>query len=507
MNRRFLAVLLAALFLMAIFASCGKTENTGGPTGGNNPVSPGTGGDNQYKYIDENGKELWKIQVEPFDWGGREFVILVRDEGGTNVYNDMDFTYSEAKEGEPVNDAAFRRILEIEEMFGVKIKTVGGRAAGYDPTRTALLRASILSDDKAYDITMNCPRNNGVLSQEGAFYNLTEFPNIDLSEPWWDKNWVDNATIAGKIYQAAGDLSLAYKHTAAVIFFNKQMITDLGLPSPYNLVAENKWTIDQVIEMSKAVWENYNPEGLATNVMNVIGVGGYNATLSQALSGCGIFIIEKDKDDIPVPAFYSERMLSAFEKVTDLLFERNLFYNYQLGYASARGGVTKFQNNELLFFWNEMYHVLALRQMDTDFGILPSPKYNSDQPRYYQQINMQESMVLAIPKYSNPGDLANIGAIVSAMAVMGKNYMPPAYYDVTLKGKVTRDEESEAMLDLIYDSILIDNGRMYDTGGISNGLNDVSIAQNRDIASWFAARETVLQTAIDKMVDSYLSLD
>ena len=506
MRKTLTAIMLLLALAIPLFASCANTE-TGGPTVPTDPTDPTGAVVDKYKYIGADGKEYWKIQAEPFDWNGREFKVLVRNDGQSNGgYADADFTYYEKLDGEPVNDAAYRRTLEIEDMFNIKIVPIGANGAGYNNIHTNMIRKSVLAGDNAYDLTMNCPRNNGTLSQEGCFYDLADFPNIDLSEPWWDKNWVDNATIAGKIYHAAGDISLSYKNTVSVVLFNKQMLTDLGLESPYNLVADNKWTFDKMAEMCKVVWENLNDEGVPDN-MSVLGLGGYAGILGQALAACGVSIIGKDANDIPVSSFYSERTVNVFDKLVECFYDRTLFYNYQASYAAGRSGVTKFLNNELLFFWNEMYNVLLLRQMDTDFGILPAPKFDSSQSRYYHDINNWESMILAIPKYGPDDEIEKIGAVVSALATLGKNYLTPAYYETTLKGKVTRDDDSEKMLDVIYDNVAIDMGQMYDIGGMGEGFNNVHRQLVTDITSWYMAREGQVQLAIEKFVDSYLSLE
>ena len=497
-----MAALFAAALIATLFSSCAKQgSQTTNPTAG----GANTPGEDKYHTVDANGDVQWKVQVEPFDWGGRTFNVLVRKDDADGLYHDVDFTYDQAKQGEPINDAAWRRSTEIETMFNIKINPILMDAAAYQDQHLPKIRASVQADDKAFDIAFNTPRSNGVMAREGLLYNLADFPNIDLSEPWWDQNFVKSSSIGNKIYQCGGDISTGWKYTATAMFFNKQMIADLGLESPYTLIENNQWTFDKLTEMSKAVYTQMNTTG-DYNVNNVIGIAGYDGVLGQALSASGVYVIQKDADDIPQLSFYNDKTVEIFQKLTSTLYDKTLLYDWQAPSVVSAGGVSgqkKFINNQLLFLWNEMYNAIQLRQMDTDFGIIPSPKYDSSQDRYYMQINNQQACVLTIPKYSNQDELPKIGAVVSALATLGKNYLTPAFYDITLKGKVTRDAESEKYLDLIYNNIMIDQGRMYDTGKVASGINTLMQGSKTDLASWWASMQTAAQTDLDKMVSDY----
>ena len=500
--KKLFAASLALILAAALLAACGGTDKPPAPNlNTSNGQGPGGTTENTYKFIDADGVERWKVQVDSFDWGGRNFNVLVRGDT-TGVYRDIDFTVRDADAGEPINDAAYRRNLEIEEMFNIKITVL--REA--NDNHLAKVRSSVQAGDGAYDITLNNMRHNGTLSREGLLCNLMDFPNIDLSEPWWDQNMIASTSVAGKIYAAAGDVSLSYRNCIIPILFNKQIITNLGLESPYKLVENNEWTFSKLAEMCKDVWDNLNEEG-TPNPNSTIGLCGYTASLSFSLLGAEVILMGKDANDIPELTFYSERTVDVFDKITDFLYDRTLFYNSQAGYAGARNGRTKFLNEEVLFYWFEMNTVFELRQMDTDFGIIPVPKFDGLQSRYYIPSNFTEAMILAIPRPNNQEDIPYIGAVVSAMATLGKNYLTPAFYDVSLQGKVTRDEESGKMLDLIYNSTFYDLGRAYNIGGLANRFNDIHAGYIKNITSEYQSREAMMQSDLEKFIEDYLALD
>ena len=63
---------------------------------------------------------------------------------------------------------------------------------------------------------------------------------------------------------------------------------------------------------------------------------------------------------------------------------------------------------------------------------------------------------MVIPK--TVSDTEKISIIIEALAAESYRSVMPAFYEVSLKTKYSRDEESEAMLDYIRDGIIFDYG-------------------------------------------------
>ncbi|MBQ4606455.1 MAG: hypothetical protein IJB15_07095, partial [Clostridia bacterium] len=77
----------------------------------------------------------------------------------------------------------------------------------------------------------------------------------------------------------------------------------------------------------------------------------------------------------------------------------------------------------------------------------------------------------------------------------------PAYYDISLKGKYSRDEESVAMLDLIFDHRVIDLGDTIFCPDVRDGFFNQMYSNNkRDLVSQIEMNESKIQATIDKMV-------
>ena len=99
------------------------------------------------------------------------------------------------------------------------------------------------------------------------------------------------------------------------------------------------------------------------------------------------------------------------------------------------------------------------RANDVDIGLLPYPKYDVTQQNYLSRV--ENSAVTAIPITARDPDRTSV--IVEALAAESYNYVLPAFYDVTLRNRYSRDEDSIFMLDIAL------AGRRFDLGDAAWG--------------------------------------
>lgn len=161
-----------------------------------------------------------------------------------------------------------------------------------------------------------------------------------------------------------------------------------------------------------------------------------------------------------------------------------------------------FAGGQALFYAIFFDTITDLRDMETDFGILPYPKLNEAQTDY-ASTSRDNFDVFALPLDVKDPECS--GIITEAMCAESYRTVIPAYYDVVLKTKSSRDEESAEMIDMIRDSLTFDFGYL-----CSNSLNGIGhifvgmVRENKtDLASSFAARESGAQIALDEMLAAY----
>ena len=89
-----------------------------------------------------------------------------------------------------------------------------------------------------------------------------EVENIDLSKPYWNQSLNRNATIGGRQVLAYSDIALTAYDFTHVMLFNKKMVGDLQIASPYDLVENGTWTLDKFGEYENLASGDLNGDSI-----------------------------------------------------------------------------------------------------------------------------------------------------------------------------------------------------------------------------------------------------
>lgn len=441
--KKFLALLLALITFGAAAISCADS-----PSGNDDSVNPGDS-----NASDSSVKEE-KLEIPDEKFNGEEFVILVNENYSWN--------FAAADFDEPSDDALenalYLRNLAVEEMLGI---TISQRTADtYDSIATEFKTAVEASDSEAFDVAFMNLLHCGTQVGAGNCWDLGQFQYIDLEKSWWDQSSVEQLKIGGKNYMVGGEALYSDKELLWLVFFTKDLITKNGLENPYDLVKENKWTWDKMNEMmSKAAydengngsWDSGDIWGLCTHDYH------YAAMWVSAEQR----LVSLDKDGMPYETWGTEEFVTVYEKILDIMTE-----DYVKG-DSDTFIIQKMSEGKTLFAGEVVGWVSGYRDNDYDFGLLPMPKYSADQDDYYTLVCQQADLLVV---GNNQSDTYKTGIILETLAAKGKEILLPTYYDKQLQSKFSRDEESSAMLDIVFKNRIYDIGTMFDWGGVSTAL-------------------------------------
>ena len=145
-----------------------------------------------------------------------------------------------------------------------------------------------------------------------------------------------------------------------------------------------------------------------------------------------------------------------------------------------------------------------LRDMESDFGIIPTPKYDAAQESYVTYNALGNSTGFVIPITAD----SEISAVISdQLAYEGWRDIVPVYYDIALKSKYGRDERSADMLDLIMSNIRCEFTQVYsyafgDQEAPSMMLRQVIKKKSTDIASMYAERQTKWNNTLESLINT-----
>lgn len=507
--KRIFALLLCSLILVcALLTACGDSENSSeAASSATDAVSEGGTANNggTDKYMDQNGMYTLKnMNMPAFDFSQKTFTVCVYSNVIQDTYHSEDIEPIESTDDALKKGVTDRNGL-VEEQYGVTVKAY----AVDDVVET--LKQDLAAGTAVYDAAMPFMGRAATLAQEGSFYNLLEFEEyIHLDAPWWDQSANENLSIAGKLYFTTGDISIMQKVVSSCVLFNKEIYNELCLHTygdMYQLVRDGKWTLDTMHEMGQmATMEKDGESGMSFN--DQWGMVGTNGIGGMYMSS-GNKLVVKDNEDIPqIEIGTTESSVLYAEKVLQLFHDDSWFINTQKiekqwternVWEAAMGA---FGNKRSLFCGSAFSALKKLRSYDVDsiYGIIPLPKASVEQEDYYTPASVSMAYGICIPV--NVPDPEFSAYMIEVLACGGKNYLTPAYYEVALKSRAAKDDDSEKMLDLIFSNVVYDLGVMYNFGGIDM-FGELMAANSTAVVSHLESIEPSVQAAIDEYVTAY----
>ena len=393
---------------------------------------------------------------EGTDFGGWNFNALVY----TNANWGWDEIIYEELTGESLNDAFYNRNLLVESLLNITI-TQTARDAGALP---GLFKNSVTAGDQAYAAGWLRQKEAAGCAMSNLCLDLNTLDPVDLTHPWWDYHSVEDTTMGGKNYLVATDISIADKDAIWVIYFDKQILEDVGLESPYELVDSGRWTQDKMMEMMDAAVLDLDGDG-KMGKRDRWGLLTHSENFAASWLAAGEKIVSLNADGLPEATYENERFYDVWDKTLKLMKSDSCYYQ-DIGYISSglRDGNTLFATEVIAF-------LRVYRVNERDFGVIPMPKYEESQKDYHTYV-AEGTGLMIVPKTTDDG--SRLGMVLEVLGATGQDSILPAYYDVCIKTRDSRDEESGRMLDICFTTRCYDLGLMFNWGGVVSNLKDTA---------------------------------
>ena len=485
--KRNLILALVATMLLPMFASCSETTTE---EGGNSAAAADGSTETVAEEAEPDKYDLAKEKYAALasaDYAGADFGIASQAATG----NSEKEIWVEELTGDAVNDAVYNRNLTINERFNCNITLTPGDV-------NSIVRQAVQAGDGTYKLAFPNMATAASMAQVGLLMDYNKLDNLNLTEAWWDQGTLA-MEIADKVFFMNGDINYLDNDVTYIQLFNKQLITDVGLDVPYDLVREGKWTIDQFREMCMNVTTDLDGDGAYTDKDRY----GYVTTGEGPCTffyGSGLSLISYDDAGVPVLNVDMDKTVAALEKVVKIISEDNITRIP----SDVNVGKMMFMEDRVLFYGEVLSYIVNVRDMETAFGVLPIPKYDEMQDDYYTYCNAISSTA-TVPKTSE--DLGMITAVLEGMAIQSYIQVTPAYYDIALSRKYARDDESAEMLDIALANRVYDIGRIYSLGGIGSIFQTLAASGSTDFASSLAKSEKAAKKTLERIVKDFTELE
>lgn len=490
MKIRFLCALTVFAVLLTALIGCADNSGVAEPTAAADDAD--TAGN-----AETDRSQTPDSLPEGLDFDGAAYRILVRDDQFLPEF------YAEEASGDIVEDTIYNRNVSAEDRLNVVIEIVKGIPSGSYGSELANIRANVTAGDDAYDIIAGYSVHVVKLLSEGLFVNLNEIEYLDFTQPWWPDSIQEEMTFNGSLYFVTGDICMTTISKALCMYFNKNIAENHNTGSIYDIVNSHGWTFAKYLSITKGVYEDLDGNGKADdNDLYGTVMTPYNS-VDAFIPAFHQNITVMSEDGYPELAFNTERMISIVERIYSLLYETSGVHVPRNVLEDAATMFKMFKADQALFIMWEFTATDELRSMESDFGIIPYPKWDENQEGYGTY--MQDGHTLLCVPITNM-NFAMTGAVTEALAAESYRYVTPAYFEVALQVKYSRDDESVAMLQLVKDSIKYNFGYVYlvDAFWVMRTLMNANNNQgSTDFASYYARNEKTFNKTLEKMIEKY----
>ena len=334
-------------------------------------------------------------------------------------------------------------------------------------------------------------------------YDMNAIKGLDLTNSWWDQNANESLGIRGSVFFTAGEISPSRADAAFCILFNKKIANDYDIENPYDMVKNGTWTIENFASLCKQVTEDLNSDG-TMNGDDRFGLLVLDDSVVGIINAAGERCCEIDENGDINLTIYNDTTVSALDKFFNIAYDTQYALTYQR-IQSGREYEDYLWNGDHGLFWTSyMKMVPRYRDMESDFGILPYPKFSETQDDYYSTIFPYISQFICVPVIQN--DVSRTATVTEALGYYGEQIVKPAYYDVSLKGQAARDAESLDMLDIIFENLVYDIGYYYQVGPYNKQLIYMLRESDSNFASRYEAYRSAAETQISNINKAFSAI-
>ena len=422
-----IVLLLIVALLISALASCQNGESGPKDTAA---VSDGTA-ETGSGTPDESGSSTDDLP-DDLRFDGKSFRMLTYKWGNIGEGWSNFLLVDEPEEGDLLQLAAYQRNAEIEARFDVAFELEDTQFA-FDNTQSDIayfLNVIGSSGDDMYDMAVLQGSDKSTLLTEELLYDIGSLPYINWDKPYYIQNMNDTYACGSHRYVMFSDIQYPSISTPA-FFVNIGMLNDRGrrVEELYQMVEDGTRTVDAVLTLIDGMYKDVNNDE-KKDVGDEYGYGCHPVGPVYFWPAAGLKGTYMTDTGLAFD-YGTDRAIAAVEKA--LTFVENPYV-----FCSDWAAGTMFQEGRCLFTtWTQ--ELRMIREWDIKVGILPIPKYDEVQDRYYAVVS---DTPLVVP--ATIGDPDFVGAMLEAFSAGSYKYMLPAFYTNFMQQKVFQDDGSRA---------------------------------------------------------------
>ena len=494
------ALLLAVLmiFSVVVFAACGKEEQKE------------TTDDNRWHLSDEPGRPSTPDGLpEDLDLEGYEAVALYRAGDWVNFY-ECEGSIDTGENFNTVYQVVYERNKTVEWRLNCKLTWFPTDSGDLNETASQISR--VMQTQEYFDFINST--NNTMLSSglNALLCDLSDTEYIDLGQPWW---WEDvNNALSVDNYRynyIVGDMHIINLTKMSAFYFNTELVESMLKQDKaymYGLVDDKRWTLEQLYTMIRTLYKDTSVNPAMTNKRDqgdVFGMVYSNTgeTVNQFVFSTRVAKNTYTRDDKGIVTLNikgNEDVITVVDVLRKIYHEAEGSWESTTGFDS--GLIKEFSEGNYVFFPQRLSAAPSsyMREMKTDYGILPYPTLEEGDD-YVSDIQTSSTSLCVQAVVELEDNLDTVSALIEALCSEAYRYTTVAFYELALKAKYARDDDASRMIDIIYESahksFIVEYGQY--AGNIMNLLGN-AIRSNSDVTSSIDAANDAAQNTINAFI-------
>lgn len=413
-----------------------------------------------------------------------EFTILVGNEQFP-----VDSLVSEEQDG-PLLTAAYERALRIREHLGVELQYVIDQEFA---TYTQKIIAAVKSGADEYQLVLTHP-NFGVAEFINAdvLYDIGALESVNLDKPYWATDMMDEIKVHDQYLLGYQDLCLM---AADVVLFDKTLAAEWNRDFLYEDVLNEVWTLERFMELSAGMFQDMDGDGMRSEY-DMYGICIWDReNLNSFLPASDIRVVASDENGkySVEPLMNNDKLFMLADRIMELYTSMDVH-----AYTPSQESNQTYPNATALLYLCNTAMLGRLKKKEIDFGILPYPKWDTDQDGYRSR---SRNGFMCVPlSIANPDMVGDVLELMGYYATDVKD----AYYEQLLGVRTADAPDDTRMLDIIWESQVTDMG--YVLRQSSTQLDQlvsilaVTCERGHGVASTIKANLSPAQKYLDKLL-------
>ncbi len=476
---------------------------------------------------------------EDEDVYGESLTILVREQASV-----MREWYKDEPEDEIDEVVAYRNATVFSQL-GVDVSYALMGSSDYEDclnTFTQAIMEDVDNDFHYYDIVANYAYAGATITVRNYIANLADtktFPYFDFTLPCWNQSIVRSTLCNDKLYYITGDLNLSTFDKSMVVFINKDLYEDRKDSSDpddlQDVALAGDWDYEDLYKWA-SVYEDTSDDGTNTHD-DLHGISASYGTIPlDALPYAWDleYIVEEADGSHSYNVIGNTKIAEAVDMAKALFHgvsDSDQTGAQGVGNWNNTGGcslggysepVTHFASDLTVFTFHLLYCTaddnVMMREMSSEMGLLPMPKYDVDQENYGTTSHDSYTLMTVIDhSYSS---VATKGRAISAYLQFSyeESYtnVRGYYINEIVKqkyfGMTDSFEKSQEIFDIIADNIEFGFASIYapQLNAFLNSCWREVVTESNDLGATtaeeaFLLDETMYEVYLEE-VDSWLGL-